>query len=81
MALRQKAVPASASPEGAPERADTLPGPGIEHGSTVEWTLAAFAFLGVFDAIVEFHPDWTPTDERRRGLEDLAREIRARATT
>lgn len=36
-----------------------LPGPGL-HGGTAEWSLAAFAYLGVLDAFAELDPDFTP---------------------
>jgi AcrR family transcriptional regulator len=38
---------------------DPLPGPGL-HGQQAEWTLAAFAYLGVLDAFMELDPDFTP---------------------
>ena len=34
-----------------------LPGPGL-HGQPAEWTLAAFAYLGVLDAFMELDPDF-----------------------
>ena len=36
-----------------------LPGPGL-HGQPAEWTLAAYAYLGVVDAFIELDPDFTP---------------------
>jgi AcrR family transcriptional regulator len=37
---------------------DPLPGPGLD-GEPAEWTLAAFAYLGVIDAFMELDPDFT----------------------
>jgi AcrR family transcriptional regulator len=37
---------------------DPIPGPGL-HGQPAEWTLAAFAYLGVVDAFMELDPDFT----------------------
>jgi hypothetical protein len=37
---------------------DPIPGPGL-HGQPAEWTLAAFAYLGVLDAFMELDPDFT----------------------
>jgi hypothetical protein len=37
---------------------DPMPGPGL-HGEPAEWTLAAFAYLGVVDAFMELDPDFT----------------------
>ena len=34
-----------------------IPGPGL-HGQPAEWTLAAFAYLGVLDAFMELDPDF-----------------------
>jgi hypothetical protein len=34
-----------------------MPGPGL-HGQPAEWTLAAFAYLGVLDAFMELDPDF-----------------------
>ncbi len=34
-----------------------LPGPGLR-GGTAEWSLAAFAYLGVLDAFAELDPDF-----------------------
>jgi AcrR family transcriptional regulator len=36
-----------------------LPGPGLD-GEPAEWTLAAFAYLGVLDAFIELDPGFTP---------------------
>jgi len=36
-----------------------LPGPGL-HGRPAEWSLAAYAYLGIVDAFVELDPDFTP---------------------
>jgi hypothetical protein len=36
-----------------------LPGPGLD-GKPAEWTLAAFAYLGVVDAFIELDPDFVP---------------------
>ncbi len=36
-----------------------LPGPGLD-GEQAEWTLAAFAYLGILDAFIELDPDFTP---------------------
>ena len=36
-----------------------VPGPGL-NGEPAQWTLAAFAFLGVVDAFVELDPDFVP---------------------
>ena len=38
-----------------------LPGPGL-HGQPAEWTLAAFAYMGVVDAFIELDPDFTPPE-------------------
>jgi AcrR family transcriptional regulator len=38
-----------------------LPGPGLD-GGQAEWTLAAFAYLGVLDAFMELDPAFTPPD-------------------
>jgi hypothetical protein len=37
---------------------DPIPGPGL-HGQAADWTLAAFAYLGVVDAFMELDPDFT----------------------
>ncbi len=36
-----------------------LPGPGLD-GEQAEWTLAAFAYLGILDAFIELDPDFAP---------------------
>jgi hypothetical protein len=36
-----------------------LPGPGL-NGQPAEWTLAAFAYMGVVDAFIELDPDFIP---------------------
>ena len=36
-----------------------VPGPGLD-GKPAEWTLAAFAYLGVLDKFLELDPDFTP---------------------
>jgi AcrR family transcriptional regulator len=36
-----------------------VPGPGLE-GKPAEWTLAAFAYLGVLDSFLELDPDFAP---------------------
>ena len=36
-----------------------VPGPGLD-GKPVEWTLAAFAYLGVIDSFIELDPDFVP---------------------
>lgn len=36
-----------------------IPGPGLD-GGTADWTLAAFAYLGVVDAFAELDPDFVP---------------------
>jgi hypothetical protein len=66
MALRNVQVRAAADGDDAGEAAlvDTLlnvplPGPG-PHGQPAEWTLAAFAFMGLVDAFIELDPDFTP---------------------
>jgi hypothetical protein len=66
MALRNVQVQAAAGGGDAGEAAlvDTLlnaplPGPGLD-GQPAEWTLAAFAYMGVVDAFIELDPDFTP---------------------
>jgi len=72
LALRNVQVQAAA---GAPEEPGTasasdtaevdallntaIPGPGLD-GKPTQWTLAAFAYLGVLDAFLELDPDFTP---------------------
>ncbi len=36
-----------------------VPGPGLD-GEPAEWTLAAFAYLGVIDSFLELDPDFVP---------------------
>ena len=36
-----------------------VPGPGLD-GKPAEWTLAAFAYLGVIDSFIELDPDFVP---------------------
>lgn len=66
VALRNVQVRAAAGGDDSGEAAlvDTLlnaplPGPGL-HGRPAEWTLAAFAYMGVVDAFIELDPDFTP---------------------
>jgi hypothetical protein len=70
LALRNVQIQAAVgAPEGpgmasAPDTAlvdgllnDPVPGPGL-HGEPAEWTMAAFAYLGVLDAFMELDPDF-----------------------
>ena len=66
VALRNVQVRAAADGDDSGEAAlvDTLlnvplPGPGL-NGQPAEWTLAAFAYMGVVDAFIELDPDFTP---------------------
>jgi hypothetical protein len=66
MALRNVQVRAAADGDDSGEAAlvDTLlnsplPGPGLD-GQPAEWSLAAFAYMGVVDAFIELDPDFTP---------------------
>lgn len=68
VALRNVQVQAAAEGGDSGEAAlvDTLlnaplPGPGL-HGQPAEWTLAAFAYMGVVDAFIELDPDFTPPE-------------------
>ena len=68
VALRNVQVRAAAGGDDSGEAAlvDTLlnaplPGPGL-HGRPAEWTLAAFAYMGVVDAFIELDPDFTPPE-------------------
>ena len=68
VALRNIQVRAAADGDDSGEAAlvDTLlnvplPGPGL-HGQPAEWTLAAFAYMGVVDAFIELDPDFTPPE-------------------
>ncbi len=60
------AEPDGAAPNGASDTAfvnvllnGPVPGPGLD-GKPAEWTLAAFAYLGVLDKFLELDPDFTP---------------------
>jgi hypothetical protein len=66
VALRNVQVRAAADGDNSGEaaRVDTLlnaplPGPGL-NGEPADWTLAAFAYMGVVDAFIELDPDFTP---------------------
>jgi len=66
VALRNVQVRAAAGADDCGEAAKVdallnapLPGPGL-NGQPAEWTLAAFAYMGVVDAFVELDPDFTP---------------------
>jgi len=64
MALRNVQVQAACADTGEAARVNSLlnaplPGPGLD-GQPAEWSLAAFAYLGVVDAFVELDPDFTP---------------------
>lgn len=68
VALRNVQVQAAAAGDDAGEAAVVdallnapLPGPGL-HGQPAEWTLAAFAYMGVVDAFIELDPDFTPPE-------------------
>ena len=68
VALRNIQVRAAADGDDAGEAAVVdallnvpLPGPGL-HGQPAEWTLAAFAYMGVVDAFIELDPDFTPPE-------------------
>jgi hypothetical protein len=68
VALRNVQVRAAADGDDAGEAARVdallnapLPGPGL-HGQPAEWTLAAFAYMGVVDAFIELDPDFTPPE-------------------
>lgn len=68
VALRNVQVRAAADGDDSGEAAlvDTLlnaplPGPGLD-GQPAEWTLAAFAYMGVVDAFIELDPDFTPPE-------------------
>lgn len=49
---------------------DRIPGPTIGDGAA-DWSLAAWAFLGIFDGATEPDPDWRPTPEGRAAIEAL----------
>jgi hypothetical protein len=66
VALRNVQVRAAADGDNGGEAARVdallnapLPGPGL-NGQPAEWTLAAFAYMGVVDAFIELDPDFTP---------------------
>jgi hypothetical protein len=66
VALRNVQVRAAAGGDDSGEAAKVdallnapLPGPGL-NGEPAEWTLAAFAYMGVVDAFIELDPDFTP---------------------
>jgi len=66
VALRNVQVRAAAGADdcGEAARVDALlnaplPGPGL-NGEPAEWTLAAFAYMGVVDAFIELDPDFIP---------------------
>jgi AcrR family transcriptional regulator len=64
MALRNVQVQAAAAGGGEAAHVDALLntpllGPGL-HGQPAEWSLAAFAYLGVLDAFTELDPDFIP---------------------
>jgi hypothetical protein len=66
VALRNVQVRAAAGGDDCGEAAKVdallnapLPGPGL-NGQPAEWTLAAFAYMGVVDAFIELDPDFTP---------------------
>ena len=68
VALRNVQVQAAADGDDSGEAATVdillnapLPGPGL-HGQPAEWTLAAFAYMGVVDAFIELDPDFTPPE-------------------
>jgi len=67
LALRNVQVQAAADGDDSGEAAqvDTLlnaplPGPGL-HGQLAEWSLAAYAYMGLVDAFIELDPDFTPS--------------------
>jgi AcrR family transcriptional regulator len=60
------ALPGGDGPDGAADTAMVnglmnapVPGPGLD-GKTADWTLAAFAYLGVIDSFLELDPDFVP---------------------
>jgi hypothetical protein len=69
MALRNVQVQAASAGETASKEAahvDTLlntplPGPGLD-GKPAEWSLVAFAYMGVVDAFIELDPDFSPPE-------------------
>jgi hypothetical protein len=68
MALRNLQVQAALDNESADATlVDTLlntplPGPGL-NGEPAEWTLAAYAYVGLFEAFVELDPDFVPPED------------------
>lgn len=67
LALRNVQVRAAADGDDSGEAAqvDTLlnaplPGPGL-HGQPADWSLAAFAYMGLVDAFIELDPDFIPS--------------------
>ena len=64
LATRNAQVQAAIGDTGEAAQVDNLlnaplPGPGLD-GEPAEWTLAAFAYLGVLDAFIELDPDFVP---------------------
>jgi hypothetical protein len=66
VALRNVQVRAAAGADDCGEAAKVdallnapLPGPGL-NGQPAEWTLAAYAYMGVVDASIELDPDFSP---------------------
>ena len=66
LALRNVQVQAAAvgADSGEAAQVDTLlnaplPGPGL-HGQPAEWSLAAYAYMGLVDAFIELDPDFIP---------------------
>ena len=67
LALRNVQVQAAADGDDSGEAAQVdillnapLPGPGL-HGQPAEWSLAAYAYMGLVDAFIELDPDFTPS--------------------
>jgi hypothetical protein len=61
-AARQAADPADGTSAAAHVDAllnAPIPGPGL-HGRTAQWTVGAFAYLGLIDAFAELDPDFVP---------------------
>jgi hypothetical protein len=83
LALRKKLVDANANNARRMDSDGSLAalvnepvvGPAVK-GGTTDWTLAAWAFLGVLYAITELDPDWEPTIERRAMIEEIQRQTR-----
>jgi AcrR family transcriptional regulator len=59
LALRNVQVQATVAPESDALLNRPIPGPGLD-GGTAEWSLAAFAYLGIFDAFIELDPGFQP---------------------